>query len=256
MQKGKLIEKHIGEGLIPKGFSYEGRKGDSWIFEKKVKTLVQTISFHEYRFDKNMISFDLYTNVRGKGVVTASDMEGVQSNSYLPGYWKYEEEQEFIEILKEIKELLIKQGIKALGKLSVPDKIVATNEMYHELYLKHSELAACFQQEHNIQLVAFDDENIDKWFEVIEERVEELKKGEYDDAKGELVKIAAFLGDALIHFKGGEWSKFERENYESCSVEGVKARRESGINILHVLIGGYGYNGIDWTKEAYKWLIE
>ena len=60
----------------------------------------------------------------------------------------------------------------------------------------------------------------------------------------------------MIHFKGGEWYKFERENYESCSVEGVKARRESGINILHVLIGGYGYNGIDWTKNSYKRLIE
>lgn len=117
----------------------------------------------------------------------------------ISGYWKYEDEQEFIETLNEIKELLLKQGIKALGKLSVPDKIEATNEMYHELYLKHSELAACFQQEHNIQLEAFDDENIDRWFEVIEEQVEELKR-RVRRSKRRISKDSCFSGGCIDTF--------------------------------------------------------
>ena len=254
MQKGKLIEKYIGEGVYPLRFTYEGRQGDSWIFQRKIKELVQTISICEYRFDKNMISFELYTNVPGKGLVQAIEIEDTGCD--VMGYWHYEGEEEFIEVLKEIKELLVKRGIKVLGKLSVPDKIAATNEMYHELYLHHRELFESYQKEHNIQLIAFNEESIDSWFELIEEQVEELKKGDYEDAKNELVKIAAFLGDALIYFKGGIWDKYERENYESCGVEEVKSKNESGINILHVLIGGYGYNGMDWVKEDYKDFIE
>ena len=38
MQNGKLIEKYIGEGLFPLRFSYEGRKGDSWVLNEESKS--------------------------------------------------------------------------------------------------------------------------------------------------------------------------------------------------------------------------
>lgn len=33
----KKIQKYIGEGVAPFKFSYQGRRGDSWIFEKNGK---------------------------------------------------------------------------------------------------------------------------------------------------------------------------------------------------------------------------
>ena len=54
-----------------------------------------------------------------------------------------------------------------------------------------------------VSLLIQDKENIDRWFEVIEERTEILKQGDYEDAKEELMEIAAFLGNQLVKYLGG-----------------------------------------------------
>ena len=165
-KKGKLIEEHIGKGIAPFGFGYKGRKGDSWVFEKQQGKVLQTISLYEYRFDRNMISFDLYTSVGGTGMVQAIDIEGVEFTSDMPGFWKYEDEESFIETLEIIRDILVKKGMRILKERSVQDKMGATNEMYHELYFHHKELAEKFQKEHRIETTGFDRENVDRWFEI------------------------------------------------------------------------------------------
>ena len=73
-----------------------------------------------------------------------------------------------------------------------------------------------------IVVTGFDEENIDRWFEVIEERTAVLKQGDYEDAKEELMEIAAFLGNQLVKYLGGRWFHYLSENHESCGVEGCK----------------------------------
>lgn len=258
IQKGKLIEKYIGEGIASFKFTYQGRRGDSWIFEKEFKGVIQTISLYEYRFEKNMISFDLYTDVPGKGIVQAVGIEGIEFNSEMPGFWKYEDEESFIEILKVINNIVIKKGMRILNQLSKRPEIIETNEMYQELYFKHSELAEKYQNEMGLKVGEFDENYIEEWFEIIKKRVEILQKGKFEDAKEEIVEIAAFLGEQIRNALGGEWGRYidQKSKFESCFLENVRSKGHSNVNILKNIMGGYSSNGMDWTKkivlEIYK----
>lgn len=251
MQKGKLIQQYIGEGIAPFKFAYQGRKGDSWVFEKDFKGVTQTISLYEYRFGKNMISFDLYTNVPGREMVQAIDIEEIEFNSEMPGFWKYEGEEEFIKILEVIKDILVKKGMRILNQLSKRPEMVETNEMYQELYFNHSELAEKYQNEMGLKVGEFNEVYIEEWFEIIKERVEILQKGKFEDAKEEIVKMAAFLGEQIRKALGGEWDRYidKKSKFESCFLANVRTRRNSAINILKNIMGGYSSNGMDWTKK-------
>ena len=69
-----------------------------------------------------MITFELYTNVKnseyaskiGTNVVSASMLDGIVSNGQIRGYWQYGNEQELIQVLGEMKDVLIKKGMKIL----------------------------------------------------------------------------------------------------------------------------------------------
>ena len=257
ISKGKLIEKYIGEKLEPLKFSYMGRVGDSWVFERKLKDIIQTISLYEYRFAENMISFELYTNVPGKGIVQAIDIPEIEWSKRMPGFFDYEDEESFIKVLTTMGNLFVEKGMDLLKELSIPNKIEAKNEMYHELYFHHEILTEQFKQRYQIESVVFDLEHINHWFQIIENITEELQKGEFEEAKQPLVEIAAFLGDSLIECRGGEWSRYTREGFESCMVHKVKARNASAINILNILVGGYASdNNMQWVKEAYLEFLE
>lgn len=123
----------------------------------------------------------------------------------MPCFWKYEDEENFIKILELMKDILVKKGIRILRKLSMKDERGATKEMYHELYLHHEELAKKFETKDKIRVTGFDKVNVDKWFEVIEKRAQELKKGEYQEAQKELVEMAAFFG-------GSNWYDTEEDS--------------------------------------------
>ena len=211
INRGQLVRTYIGEGLAPFKFEYKGYQGDSWKFERNMKGAVQTISIYPYRFDQSMITFELYTNVKnseyaskiGTNVVSASMLDGIVSNGQIRGYWQYGNEQELIQVLGEMKDVLIKKGMKILVELSKGLEEPDTAEMYREVYFHHDELCEKFMEKTGIVVTGFDEENIDRWFEVIEERTEILKQGDYEDAKEELMEIAAFLGNQLVKYLGG-----------------------------------------------------
>lgn len=51
-------------------------------------------------------------------------------------------------------------------------------------------------------MTGYDTENTDRWFVVIEERVNILQRGNFEDAKEKLTEIAAFLGEQLVKYMG------------------------------------------------------
>ena len=257
INRGQLVRTYIGEGLAPFKFEYKGYHGDSWKFERNMKGAVQTISIYPYRFDQSMITFELYTNVKnseyaskiGTNVVSASMLDGIVSNGQIRGYWQYGNEQELIQVLGEMKDVLIKKGMKILVELSKGLEEPDTAEMYREVYFHHDELCEKFMEKTGIVVTGFDEENIDRWFEVIEERTAILKQGDYEDAKEELMEIAAFLGNQLVKYLGGRWFHYLSENHESCGVEGCKTLNP-GLNCLSVVVGGYTENGMNWVKKS------
>ena len=149
----------------------------------------------------------------------------------------------------EMKDVLIKKGMKILVELSKGLEEPDTAEMYREVYFHHDELCEKFIEKTGIVVTGFDEENIDRWFEVIEERTAILKQGDYEDAKEELMEIAAFLGNQLVKYLGGRWFHYLSENHESCGVEGCKTLNP-GLNCLSVVVGGYTQNGMNWVKKS------
>lgn len=222
IQKGKLIEKYIGEGIASFKFTYQGRRGDSWIFEKEFKGVIQTISLYEYRFEKNMISFDLYTDVPGKGIVQAIDIQDIEFNSEMPGFWKYEDEKSFIIVLNIIKDILIQKGMRIFNSLSKERKQLDTDEMQQKLYVHHDKLAEQFQKKYDLNVDKMDQEHIEQWFSVIEKRAEVMYQEGYEKTKDEYLEIASFIGVQLEHFMDGKWVKYQIGKNMKCRIEREK----------------------------------
>ena len=133
--RGKLVRKYIGEEIEKFKFEYKGYQNDSWKYERKFKGVIQTISIYPYRFDQRMITFELYTDVKnsayasemGTNVIQAGMIEDITTNSEMRGYWKYDTEDELIEVLNDMKDVLMKKGMRILVQLSMNNILIMTN---------------------------------------------------------------------------------------------------------------------------------
>lgn len=266
LKRGEIIKKYVGEGLADLGFSYGEYEENTWIFQRNLGKLTWYVYIYVYRFDPWQITFHLGTNVPGKMQVQAHQVEGIKSNGELPGYWKYHDEDSMIEVLEEMLDIIRNQGIGVLKNLSIPEKVnVDDREMHHNLYLYHKELAEAFIQRTGMVSTGYDEENLKRWFDYIDPRIEELSKGKYDDnAKKELLEMAAFLGEQIVKYKEGWWSYSESENAESfciiCNYHFSKfdknATAEMLINILRLLGGKYLGNNRWWMEEDFYEIIK
>ncbi|MGN0130944.1 MAG: hypothetical protein ACI4AA_00710 [Lachnospiraceae bacterium] len=266
LKRSKIIKKYVGEGLADLGFSYGEYEENTWIFQRNLGKLTWYVYIYVYRFDPWQITFHLGTNVPGKMQVQAHQVEGIKSNGELPGYWKYHDEDSMIEVLEEMLDIIRNQGIGVLKKLSVLEKVnVNDREMHHNLYLYHKELAEAFIQRTGMVSTGYDEENLKRWFDYIDLRIEELSKGKYDDnVKKELLEMAAFLGEQIVKYRGGRWNYSENKNTESfcivCSYHYSKfdknATAEMLINILRLLGGKYLGNNRWWMEEDFYEIIK
>ena len=247
LNRRKIIRKCVGEGLSDLGFIYGGcSNGDTWVFERKQGELIWYVYIYVYRFDRWQVTFHFNTNVPGNLLVMADQMEGIQGNGDTKGYWRFHDEDSLVEVLEEIVGIIRDQGMKMLEELSVPAKITALdNKMNEELYLYHKELAETFVQRTGMIVTGYDGENLKRWFDYIDSRIEEMSKGEYDAAaKRELMEIAAFLGEQIVKYKGGAW-KLRDNGKKLVTITYMKKPifmeepAEFIIPILGVLVGKY-----------------
>lgn len=65
LNRGKIIKKHMGEGLSGLGFVYEKYDGDTWTFARKLGKLTWYVYIYVYRFDPWQITFHLGTDAPG-----------------------------------------------------------------------------------------------------------------------------------------------------------------------------------------------
>ena len=262
VNRGKIIRKYVGEGLADLGFLYEGcLNGDTWEFERKQGELIWYVYIYVYRFDRWQVTFHFNTNVPGKVPVMADQMEGVHGNGDTSGYWRFHDEDSLIGVLKEMVEVIRNQGIKMLEELSIPEKSTPFDyEMHHELYLHHKELAEAFVQRTGMIATDYDEENLKRWFDYIDSRIEEMSRREYDDAdKKELTEMAAFLGEQIVNYKSGAW-KFYNQKVATITYMKkplfMKKPIEFFINILHLLEGKYLGNTRWWLEQEFYEVID
>lgn len=260
INRGKIIKKYIKEGLSDLDFHYGNYESNTWIFERNMKKLTWYVYIYVYRFDPWQITFHLGTNVPGKMQVQAHqiEIEDIKGDGDIPGYWKYHDEESMVEVLKKIVAIIRNRGIDALKKLSIPERINASdNEMHRKLYLHHKELAEAFIERTGMVSTGYDEENLKRWFDYMDSRVEEMKKGAYDSgAKEELLEMAAFLGEQIVKYKGGSWKLWKNEKVEATNITYIKKigkneEVEECINLIRVLVRRYLGNNRNWLEEPF-----
>lgn len=263
LNRGKIIRQCVGEGLADFGFSYGGYKGDTWVFERKQGELIWFVYIYVYRFDRCQITFELGTNVRSM-VVQAPQIKGIEGNGFITGYWKFHDEESLTRVLEEMVDVIRSQGVRFLKELSIPKKSTPfdDDEMHHELYLHHKELAEAFVQRTGMTVTDYDGENIKRWFDYIDNRIEEISRERRDDAgQRELMEIAAFLGEQIVKYKGGVWTTGEY-NPKMVIITYMKKNMfkkkpiEFGINVLELVKGKYLGNTRWWIEEEFFKVIE
>lgn len=170
------------------------------------------------------------------------------------GIWKSKCEENWDVMEDNMKDLkrgfLQKNGLPISNEIISPvDNIGPTDEMYCELYDHHAELAECFQKRMELETECMDEEHINRWFDVIAERMEELRKGEDEDVREGLVEIAAFLGVQIERHMDGAWELHinEENDYGRCYVLPSHGVPE---NILDKVVGGYKLNAVVWLKSG------
>lgn len=192
----------------------------------------------------------------------AEQMEGLESNGDLPGYFRYQDEESLIQILEEISAIIRTRGVKELERLSVKDEVnVYENAMHHALYLHHEELAEAFIQRTGMVSTGYDRDNLIRWFDYIDRRIEELSKGSYTaEAKREVLEIAAFLGEQIVEYKGGTWVQSFYKKWETTFI--VYYQKGDGrhktrniINLLQMLVGKYLGNTREWLENPFYEVI-
>ena len=261
INRGKIIREYIKEELADLDFHYGNYESNRWIFERNMKKLTWYVYIYVYRFDPWQITFHLGTNVPGKIQVHAHQVEGVKGNGDIPGYWRYHDEESLIEVLKEMTEIIQSKGIDVLKKLSIPEKISTTDEMYHELYLYHKELAEAFVEKTGMVSTGYDEENLKRWLDYIDSRIEEMSKGAYDSAaKNELLEMAAFLGEQIVKYKEGWWEHHILPDKETFCVLYKQKISETGKvdvlnNVLSLLVGKYLGNSREWLEDQFYEVI-
>ena len=254
LNRGKLVRKYIGEGLKEEGFSYVGYRGDLWMFEKPYKeNIVQLVGINIYRFDIWQVTFSLATNVPGKMYTDAVHIPGIGGNGMLPGYWAYQDEESFIKALKEMLVFIKEPGMKLLEEASIPEPEYDTSEMHEELYLNHGKLAESFIQKTGLAATGYNRENLERWFDCIEERITELRKDDFGARKNEWLEIAAFLGEQIVKYCEGRWILTPVSWGKLCSV-GYKIKNcdvEGEEVLLRLLVGEYLGNGREWIMRSF-----
>lgn len=243
LNRGRLIRKYIGEGLREEGFSYAGYKGDVWEFQRIYKeNIIQSIYIYVYRFDPWQITFHLGTNLPGKGIVDAHEIKGTPRDLDMPGYWKYHDENSLVSVLKEMVKIIVGHGMKALESLSIPEKVYDTPKMHKELYMHHKELADRFEKRTGMFATGYDKENVERWFEYIDERMKELKEKDFEEVIDEILEMAAFLGEQIVKYQEGFWNQVKGMGGEYTFINYYHRKYEKvvvSIPVLRLMVGGY-----------------
>ncbi len=264
INRGRIIKKCVKEALSDLGFHYSSYQENCYIFERNMKELTWYIYIYVYRFDPWQITFQLETDIPGTGQIHAHQIEGVKGNGDILGYWKYHDKESMVKVLQEMTQILQTQGIEALEKISVsvPQEIdVFDNELHHELYYRHKELAEAFVEKTGMLSTGYDEENLKRWFDYIAIRIEEMKNGTVDAAaKKEFLEIAAFLGEQIVKYKGGTWHLYKNKKVEVAEIlykKKISATEEIEIslNIIRAMVRGYYGNNRQWLEESFYEVI-
>lgn len=212
MQKTKIIREVIGTRIEPYGFKYLKTDGPCRVFVREVtgikryydpdiQVVRQYINIQESQFSQSVI-VRFNTDIFGREM----DVELEQLKKYSKTGWlEYTDESSYREQLKRIVVLIIKYGFDLLDKLSAEEEIIPTKAMARKLAQRHRQLDQEFIEEYHVKKEPEQVGDIDEWFRLIKQLIQDHAERPYEEVKEMLIKIAAFIGERDCELNRKKW---------------------------------------------------
>lgn len=221
IMKTKLIKKYFGDVIKEDDFEYVGADSVAWKFIRQKGKVSQEIYIVRERFCSNLITLFLFTGMPGWGTQEPQDFIEKYKNRE---YWRYETEEEFIEILQEFAQIIKEYGLDMLDKMSKPkDAIFVTPEMNQYLYESYETIVAEANQKYDF--VKSGREGIAQIVNLIFQKKDE----NYEDVKMFLVEMAALYVQIIRNDLGGDLSMEKNK----CILKNIGKGKRFTIPILY-----------------------
>ena len=259
MQKKKIILEIIEKVVEKYGFVYDEKYGDNlaWVFTREQDSIQQRIHIVEHRFAKELfLRFETTAWVWGNSSVDARFCipENQYNNYKRRRMWLYENEESFRKALKEFAEIIEKYGIDKLNEISTEEAIIPTNEMGKRLLESHEILSASFIDKYQLEIERRTTDEIMRWFEIIENIINQTKDQPYENVKEDLIEIVAFLGEQLRKEVGGEWECLGE--FRKLFLDKLNCYSMPVYSILRKVIGAWKDQNIEQLKQEYLFLLD
>ena len=176
-----------------------------WNYWKKTGDLLHVVYIVD-SFD--YINLSVRTNAYGQN--TAYAMYFAPQDRYSGSHrgWPYKDEAKFIEILEEMRGLLLDCGFQELERISVSTTNIRPTPENNRFLRDHwEEVALKYREELNL-----DSKTYEEQFEFIMEMIKKEEDKNFEEVEPLLVDIAAVYGDFLIRCFGGECTWIDEYN--------------------------------------------
>lgn len=250
-----ILEPFIGQN----GYKYIPKGKGIWKYEKKENGITYSFWIQEDRFAQELkLVFETnafqYPRREAWDIISDKDKEKYQRNKNVSetGEWKYEDEEEFTESIRDFLEILLKYERLVMDELKMEEEIIPTIEMAEILYKEHGRLASKLKR--NNQEEEFCTQEIAKWFSGIRKMIEDTQDKPYENVQEMLIEIAAFLGDEIIKYAGGSWK--HAENSRITYISGLNCYILSSIQILNETVEMWKKNNCTRLEEFCKYFYE
>lgn len=166
-------------------------KGVQRYYEPENDVVTQYINIQESNFAKELtvgLSTDVY------GFEAERRLEQIKEINSL-GWLEYTDEDSYKEQLKKLVALIIQYGLDELDKRSIEEEVIPTKVMAERLYDEYEKLDQIFVDKYQVNNNPKNEEDIEKWYQLIKEIIIKSTEESYEEAKELLVQIAAFIGE-------------------------------------------------------------
>lgn len=243
MNRGQIIKEYLFEYLSEKGYSYIVDR-DIWDFNKKEGRLEKSITIHDMY--GTSVQFNFSTTIGCVPGIPLMDKSKVRFNNL--GFCEYQNEEEFREILKEIKRIVVERGEEIFAGISTfSDEQLLFMDLEKQLFDEHEKLA-----EQGKELLMITNETDEEEIKIITEKIKTLHGKKVQEIKEELLMLAAVYGQIYEMRLEGTWVY----DADMCLIE-VCGREYSILSQMYVCCikhSSYGrlLEKYQYMKETYE----
>lgn len=244
MNRLKIIKEIIGSRINPYGFKYLRYTHNRWTFRRTVDGVDQDIVIAKCIHSDNELRIEICTSVQQLGL----EIRWITDNPKYAQkiYWKYENDEEYIRILEEFSDIMVKYCINKLDEISVPiHKYSPTPEMHYKLYNQNKDLVKDYirKKGYTIEQV-----NIGLALDSVVEAIQKNKGKKYEEVQDEFVEVSALYGTEMIHRYGGEWKYYNLQKV--CAIIKMKGAY-STCNLLRTIVECWEEDNVEYIIEIH-----